>query len=330
MNFSNYFNNWLYGVGGYYANYKDIGKEGDFFTSVSTSHFFGGAIANHLIKRIHAGDLPRDTFVLEIGAHHGYLLADIIQFIYTIDPTLLETLTFGIVERFSHLQEAQLNYFKESFSDVVQLQHFKDVSEIQKKSGFIVANEIFDAFSCEIIHKNQMLTIEDNQAIWIDNIDPFVQKIADKYQIISGEVGLGYENFAHSLFNAFEKSEFVTFDYGDIAPRNDISMRIYSKHKTYPFFDEEADLAALYANSDITYDVHFGHLIDAFKECGYTHDKYLTQLAALTDFGITELLEVLEKNVDHKVYLKEVGKVKTLLNPAFLGERFKMVNFTKF
>ena len=53
-------------------------------------------------------------------------------------------------------------------------------------------------------------------------------------------------------------------------------------------------------------------------------------MVALNDFGITELLEVLQENVSDNVYLKEVGKVKTLLNPAFLGERFKMVNFTKF
>ena len=37
---------------------------------------------------------------LEIGAHHGYLLADIIQFIYTLKPQLLETLNFAIVENF--------------------------------------------------------------------------------------------------------------------------------------------------------------------------------------------------------------------------------------
>jgi SAM-dependent MidA family methyltransferase len=170
----------------------------------------------------------------------------------------------------------------------------------------------------------------DHKPIWIDEIDPFVKEIASRYGIVSGEIGLGYEAFAKELFTAFEKSEFVTFDYGDIDVRNDISARIYTKHKTYPLFDEEADLATLFATSDITYDVHFGHLIDAFKESGYVHDKYQTQMVALNDFGITELLEVLQENVSDNVYLKEVGKVKTLLNPAFLGERFKMVNFTKF
>ena len=50
MKFSKYMNQWLYGENGYYATYKSIGKEGDFYTAVSTSKFFGGTIANHIVK----------------------------------------------------------------------------------------------------------------------------------------------------------------------------------------------------------------------------------------------------------------------------------------
>ena len=97
IKFSTYFNDWLYGQDGYYSNYKQIGKDGDFFTSVSTSQFFGGTIAKKIISSIEDGFLPVNTTILEIGAHHGYLLADIIQFIYTLNPKLLESLNFAIV-----------------------------------------------------------------------------------------------------------------------------------------------------------------------------------------------------------------------------------------
>jgi len=105
--FSRYFHKWLYGKNGYYISYKEIGKEGDFFTAVSTSVFFGGSIAKRLIFTIENGWLPSDTTVVEIGAHKGYLLADIIQFIYTIKPELLKTLKFAIVERFESLQNTK-------------------------------------------------------------------------------------------------------------------------------------------------------------------------------------------------------------------------------
>ena len=100
MRFSAYFNDWLYGDGGYYSKLGAIGKSGDFFTSVSTSQFFGGAIANYLISRIDSGDLPSDMLVLEVGAHKGFLLKDIVTFIYTLRPELLSSLRFGVVERF--------------------------------------------------------------------------------------------------------------------------------------------------------------------------------------------------------------------------------------
>lgn len=50
--FNDYMNSWLYEKNGYYAKYKQIGKQGDFFTSVSTSSFFGGAIANKIVSLI--------------------------------------------------------------------------------------------------------------------------------------------------------------------------------------------------------------------------------------------------------------------------------------
>ena len=97
MKFSNYMSNWLYGENGYYSNYKTIGKEGDFFTAVSTSAFFGGTIGKRAVDVINEGYLPKDTTIVEIGAHHGYLLADMIQFIYTLQPELLKTLKFAII-----------------------------------------------------------------------------------------------------------------------------------------------------------------------------------------------------------------------------------------
>merc|ERR1711879_305032 len=87
LKFSEYFNKWLYGKNGYYANYKEIGKEGDFYTSVSTSSFFGGSIGKRVVDSIKEGTLPKNTTILEIGAHHGYLLADIIQKKYQRNKT---------------------------------------------------------------------------------------------------------------------------------------------------------------------------------------------------------------------------------------------------
>ena len=114
--FSEYFDEWLYGDDGYYSNYKAIGKDGDFFTAVSASKLFGGSIAKRIIDTIESGFVPMNTTIVEIGAHHGYLIADIIQFIYTLKPELLQTLTFAIVERYENLREKQ----KSTFSNLLE------------------------------------------------------------------------------------------------------------------------------------------------------------------------------------------------------------------
>ncbi len=333
INFSDYFNSWLYGQSGYYSNYKKIGKNGDFYTAVSSSKFFGGSIGKRVVDTIKDGFLPQNTTIVEIGAHHGYLLADMIEFIFTLDPSLIKTLNFAIVERFEHLREKQKNYFKQCFGDEINLIHYNDIDELKLNNAFIVANEIFDAFSCELVYtkdqKLQKAYVKDDKIIFENTKDQKLIEHCAKYKITKGEVAIGYETFASTLANNIDKFEFITFDYGELYPRNDFSCRVYSNHNVYPIFEENLDLKNLFGNSDITYDVHFDHLIDSFKNIGVSNPIYETQLKALVRFGIVDLLEILHNNVEENIYLKETNKVKTLLNPTGMGDRFKMACFRK-
>ncbi|MCH9812798.1 MAG: SAM-dependent methyltransferase [Epsilonproteobacteria bacterium] len=340
MQFSEFMQSWLYGKDAYYSKYREIGKGGDFYTAVSSSMFFGGSIANRLISAIEEGFLTSKCSVVEIGAHQGYMLADIVQFIYTLKPALLSDLKFIIIEPHPENVQAQLDYFKDSFGDLVSLKHYPDLQSVKGKEAFVVANEIFDAFSCELVKEGQMLYMNGLVPEFRAQSD-LIKAHCQKYHITQGEVGVGYEAFAKSLYHAFEKFEFVTFDYGDKEKRSDFSIRVYHKHNTYPFFaltdfvDEEKEkpkdvtLEMLYKKSDITYDVNFGHLIDAFKESGVSLLFYKTQMAMLVEFGIIELLDQLQRHSDEKTYKSEMNRAKVLIDPAFMGERFKGVVFRK-
>ncbi|MEA2051160.1 MAG: SAM-dependent methyltransferase [Campylobacterota bacterium] len=332
IKFSEYFHKWLYTDNGYYSNYKTIGKEGDFYTAVSSSRFFGGSIGKKVVDIIEEGFLPSDTTIVEVGAHHGYLIADMVQFIYTLKPELISTLKFAIVERYEHLRIKQKEYFHKCFGDEIELVHYNDISEVKLQSAFVVANEIFDAFPCELVYTNEKNTlqyaiVEDDDIKFIDSDEQSLNTHCSLYNITKGEVAVGYEEFASQMCKNIDKFEFVTFDYGEKYPRNDFSCRVYEKHNVYPIFDEEIKLDQLFGKSDITYDVNFSHVIDSFKKAGAINITYETQLKALVSFGIIELLEILHKNVDEKTYLSEANKVKTLLNPTGMGDRFKMANF---
>ncbi len=331
--FSEYFNSWLYGKDGYYANYKQIGKQGDFYTSVSSSSFFGGSIAKRIVDKINSNELPNNTTILEIGAHHGYLLADIIQFIYTLKPELLSTLTFAIVERFDSLKQKQKEYLQQSFGEAIKLVHYDDISKVKLPHAFLVANEIFDAFPCELVFtKNdqlQLAYVQDHKIDFKKCEDKNIIEHCKKYKITKGEIGIGYKEFANAICTNIKKFEFVTFDYGDNYPRNDFSTRIYAKHEVFPIFEENLELSSLYANSDITYDVNFKYLEDIFKELDVEVVEYKTQMATLIDFGIIDLLEILKINSDENTYLRESAKVKTLLEPTGMGDRFKALIIRK-
>ena len=324
---------WLYGEDGYYATYKNIGKEGDFYTAVSTSKFFGGTVAKHIISLVDEGFLAKDGVICEIGAHHGYFLADVCEFLYTLRPELLSSFKFVIIERFDDLQEHQRNYFAESFGDVVQLTHYKSLSELSCENAFFIANEIFDAFPCELYFKDKIASVE-NHNVEFDLEDKWVEEKAKKYHKDRGEIAVGYEEFAKEMAASCKKFEFMSFDYGEMQARPDFSLRVYTKHKVIPFFlpEEEEDYIPreeLYKKSDITYDVTFAHVKDAYEEAGVEFVEFKAQMTALVDMGILELLEMLQKHADEKIYKQELEKAKILIMPNFLGERFKMIRFRK-
>ncbi|MDF1883911.1 SAM-dependent methyltransferase [Sulfurimonas sp. SAG-AH-194-C21] len=333
MKFSEYMTEWLYGEDGYYATYKNIGKEGDFYTAVSTSKFFGGTIAKHIISLVDEGFLESNAVICEIGAHHGYFLADVCEFIYTLRPELLQTFNFVIIERFDDLQNQQRNYFNESFGDAVTLTHYKSLTELSCPNAFFIANEIFDAFPCELYYKGKTARV-DGHNVEFDVDNTWVEEKAKKYNKDRGEIAIGYEEFALEMAASCEKFEFMSFDYGEMVARPDFSLRIYSKHKVLPFFipkdnEDHIPREKLFSKSDITYDVTFAHVKDAYAQAGVEFIELKAQMVALIDMGMLDLLEMLKEKVDEKLYRQELEKAKMLIMPNFLGERFKMIRLRK-
>ena len=328
MIFSEYMEAWLYGEQGYYRMFRPIGKEGDFYTAVSTSSFFGAAVAHYLCGQIREGHLPRETVLVEIGAHQGYLIADMIQWLYTCDAALLGSMQFMIAERQAAVRQAQRTYFAERFGDAVALEQVESLEDLDLEHAFFVANEIFDAFPCELYIEGKVATVANEAIVWQD-ADASQQAFARRYGMTRGEIALGYEAFARRLSAAAKHSEFVTFDYGDRYARNDFSIRLYTEHAVLPFFDESVVLSDHFGRSDITYDVNFAHVIDAFEAAGMELVTFRTQARALIDFGIIDLLEQFARQTTQANYQREADKIKTLIAPDIMGERFKMVHFRK-
>ena len=328
MRFSEYMQEWLYGEDGYYKSFKAIGKEGDFYTAVSTSAFFGASIANYLYGQISSGKLPKSVALVEIGAHQGYLMGDMIRWLYSQDESLLNSMKFCIIERQDKVIEAQKAYFEENFGDAVKIEYYKSLTDLNLESAFFVSNEIFDAFPCELYKDGKIAVVNEHKIEWQDASLKELE-FAKKHSLRTGEIAVGYEEFAKEVANSAKNFEFISFDYGEKYVRNDFSIRVYNKHKTYPLFDEELVLKEQFKIADITYDVNFSHVIEAFERAGCHLVKYQTQARALVEFGIIDILEQYHKIATQVQYLAQADKVKTLIAPTIMGDRFKVVHFRK-
>ena len=319
---------WLYGEEGYYKQFKAIGKGGDFYTAVSTSAFFGASIANYFLQLLEKGTADRKGWLIEIGAHQGYLISDMIQWLYSCDPTLIETLQFGIVERQPEVQEAQKAYLYQRFGDAVKVHFFSDIAEVEAAYAFVVANEILDAFPCELYKDEKIAVVEAHRITWQEAPQEIIT-FAQKHRLRTGEIAVGYGVFAKAMAVGIEKLDFVTFDYGEKYVRNDFSIRIYREHETLPLFDEALALSEVHQKADITYDVNFSQVMASFEDAGFETVDYETQARALVRFGLIDILEQYAKTTTEINYLREADRIKTLISPTVMGDRFKMVHFRK-
>jgi len=170
--------------------------------------------------------------------------------------------------------------------------------------------------------------VENHEILW-EEATPEVLTWAKKHLLRQGEIAVGYDAFAETMAKGIKRCDFVSFDYGEKYVRNDFSIRIYRKHETFPLFDEALVLSESFKNDDITYDVNFGHVIEAFVENGFEEVAYETQARALVRFGLIDILEQFAKQATQENYLREADRIKTLIAPTIMGDKFKMVHFRK-
>ena len=254
-------------------------------------------------------------------------MGDMIRWLYSLDETLLNSMKFIIVERQDLVVRAQKEYFAKNFGDAVNIDYVKSLKDLNLDEAFFVSNEIFDAFACELYKDGKIADVNNFNIEWQDAALSQIE-FAKGHNLKTGEIAVGYEEFAKDIVNSAKRFEFLSFDYGEKYVRNDFSARVYTRHSTLPIFDEYLKLQEHYKKSDITYDVNFNHVIDSFVEAGAKLEVYETQARALVRFGITDILEQYHKVATKANYMAQVDRVKTLIAPTIMGDRFKLVHFS--
>lgn len=364
MTFREYMRKWLYDVDynkqGYYLSndINHIGKSGDFYTSVSVSKFFGGAIARYIIALLEMEMLKLPLKIIEIGSNNADLIGDVAEFLKAFNSEVFNQCEFCTIEPLLNLRTLQEQNFEsritkrfkkqlhifEKLADTKFLTNFdkaslQDLSNTSEKSMqadniniFFFSNELFDSMPCDVIINNQMLFVKQNshnhEFIWQD-IQPDIRNFCNKYKVLGAEVCLGLEEFISDISKINTRWIFLTFDYGEFGAR-DMNLRIYHKHNVYNFYEElqNGNIPRFYKQSDITYDVDFGVLQNIFTQHGAKCLFCTTQAKTLVqECHILEVFELFSQRFSTQAKIKQQTKLKGLIAQNAMGERFKAACF---
>src|ERR1700761_6636251 len=83
---------------GYYGGTGKIGREGDFYTSVSVGPLFGRLLARQFLQMWELLGQPDPFWIIEQGAHDGQLCRDILEWCATEAPEFRGVVRYAIVD----------------------------------------------------------------------------------------------------------------------------------------------------------------------------------------------------------------------------------------
>ncbi|GAA5478602.1 hypothetical protein Hhel01_02102 [Haloferula helveola] len=319
-------------AGGYYARRTgQVGREGDFFTSVSAGPLFGLLIARHLTQFWEDCGRPDRWRVLELGAHDGRLAEDILDH---LPEDALAALEYAILEPLPKLAAAQA----ERLGDRVRIAG--DAGDLEPLPGMLVANEVLDALPCRLVESDGSEWNELGVACEMVRGLRSASEEASRftYQSLGPAAPLteslplrpaGYRTEVRDNFESFLKplsglvQRMLWFDYG--FERDDYYADSRAEGTLRTFHKHRADDNPLQSPGelDITAHVDFTAFREAVEACGGQVIRFENQSRFLTEVGREWLLS-LEGRTDPDA-LKLVRNFQTLTHPGQLGSRFHVM-----
>ncbi len=323
---------------GYYAREtRQVGRGGDFFTSVSVGPLFGELLARRFLREWRESGSPGKWRIIECGAHDGTLAADILGAISLLDPAAFATLEYVIPEPLPLLKAAQkqtLATFQKHTRFVTTLDEiFSD-----PLPGIAFGNELLDALPFHVVEMHpdgwrecRVTTDPNGGFIWETNhhiADPILSDALALLgtQFTTGyrtEVRTNYHSFLQPLTRALSSGLLLWPDYGFARPeyydpnRRSGTLRTFSKHRA-----AENPLETP-GEIDITAHVDFTAVAEAAIALGCHPATFRNQGAWLTEVGRDWLLS-LEGNPDAAA----LRQFQTLTHPAHLGGSFHVLELS--
>ena len=314
---------------GYYASQQTrVGKDGDFFTSVSVGSVFGTVLA-HRIDAL-TSDWGTSVNLIELGANDGSLAHDILSELQSTNPEI--TFHYHIVEPLEHLKSKQQEKL-ESFT----YHHYASIDELPSMQAVILSNELIDAFPVEQVQFEsgewKQLHLEGTPfAPQWKTID--CPKIKEWTNSLGNDFPSPYQTeyrdlipFLTSLSAKITKGVMITIDYG--FPRSHYYHKDRKEGNIQCYYKHEKDdnPFELPGEKDITSHVDFTQLTQEAIELDWELFDFSPQHRYLTNHG-KSWLTAIEATFSPSV-IPLVKQFQTLTHPGMLGRSFQVLEMTK-
>lgn len=320
---------------GYYAREtRQVGREGDFFTSVSVGPLFGRLLAGRFLREWESLGMPERWRIIECGAHDGTLAKDVLESIGRLSPPAFAALEYVVPEPLPLLQAAQRDTLA-AFEGKVRFIRRPDELFLDPLPGVAFGNELLDALPFHVVRRNRgewrecrVSTSPEGGFVWETDheildarlaaaLEPLGNDFPESYRT---EVRTNYGDFLEPLTRCLSSGLFLWPDYGFARPeyyhpdRAAGTLRTFSKHRA------AEDALATPGEIDITAHVDFTAVAEAAIALGCEPLVFHHQGAWLTANGRDWLLAQ-EGNPDPAA----IRQFRTLTHPAHLGGSFHVL-----
>lgn len=325
----------LYAPGrGYYsAGSHKFGEGGDFITAPELSSLFSRSLARQceeVLSRI-GGD------ILEFGAGRGVMAADILTELERLDCLPRR---YYIMEISADLRERQRETLNERVPQLAKRVVWLDTLP-ESFEGVVLGNEVLDAMP---VHRfrihggepHELFVMWDGERFLLDEeaadaaLYSRLQALQQKYRLGEGyesEINLMAEEWVTELGQWLKQGVAILIDYGFSqseyyhAQRSDGTLMCHYRHRAH------SDALCLVGLQDITAHIDFTAIAEAAVDAGLSVRGFANQANFLIACGLTELLA--EEGGNARVQLSRAAEVKTLTQPAEMGELFKVIALSK-
>ena len=332
--FDDFIRHKLYGSQGYYKSSLTINEKNDFITSPNISDFFGNVIGKFIAEKIHNKFNKEKFNVIEIGSNDGTLSLHVLDYLSKFNNKIYQQVNFFLVEQNLNLEKKinrNLNRHKNKFEICSNLEEINS----ENKNSFIFCNELFDSlpFHRCIFREGKLyeILISKTNGKYIETEVEARTKLKDKIMSLNfdTEAAFFFEFPSDEFFDMVKSINdinnnilFLSFDYGD--KKNILGSSKYPKGTARTFHNNRVSDNFYNKDVDITYSINFELLSREFIFYGFNEEFFETQTKFLID---NSFLEIIDNSI--KSSSVDSTKLKSLISPAFMGEAFKVIFFSK-